>query len=158
MTAFIGRREFISLLCGARRLAARGARAAACNAGDRLSWVRSTPSFDSRRVGAFVQRLRERGWIEGRTSRSSIAGRRAAPSGCPEIAAELVRLRVDVIVATGGGVPASESRRRARYQSCSPWQEIRLATAWLRAWPDRAAMLPACRSSRPILPASGLSC
>ena len=41
----------------------------------------STPSFDSHRVGAFVQRLRERGWIEGRSS--SIDGRRAAPSATP---------------------------------------------------------------------------
>ena len=37
MTAFIGRREFITLLGGAAGVAAHGARAAAADAGDRVS-------------------------------------------------------------------------------------------------------------------------
>jgi hypothetical protein len=36
----------------------------------------STPSVDSRRLGAFVQRLREHGWIEGRTIVISIPPQR----------------------------------------------------------------------------------
>ena len=41
----------------------------------------STPSTEGQWVAAFVQRLGELGWIEGRTpSRLSIAGRRDAPS------------------------------------------------------------------------------
>ena len=42
MTAFIGRREFITLLGGAARVAARGASAAAGDAGDRISRNRVT--------------------------------------------------------------------------------------------------------------------
>ena len=34
---------------------------------------------------------------------------------------------------------------------------IRSAPAWSRAWRDRAATSPACRSSKPILPASDLN-
>ena len=66
----------------------------------------STPSFDSHRVAAFVQRLRERGWIEGRTVTIEYRWSEGRTERYPEIAAEFVRLKVDVIVTTGGGVPA----------------------------------------------------
>ena len=41
--------------------------------------------------------------LKGRTSLSNIATQRTNPSGSPALAAELVRLKVDVIVAGGGG-------------------------------------------------------
>ena len=105
MTAFIGRREFISLLCGASAwpLAARAQQRAMPVIGYLGA---STPSFDSHRVGAFVQRLRERGWIEGRTVTIEYRWSEGRTERYPEIAAEFVRLKVDVIVTTGGGVPA----------------------------------------------------
>ena len=62
----------------------------------------TTSSIASPWIAAFVQRLRELGWIEGRTVviefRWAEEGRsqRAA-----EIAAEFVRLKVDVIVTSG---------------------------------------------------------
>ena len=61
------RRQFITLLGGAAAwpLAARGQQPGKLPTIGYLG--ASTPSFDSHRVGAFVQRLRELGWIEGRT-------------------------------------------------------------------------------------------
>ena len=53
-----------------------------------------------------MQRLRERGWIEGRTVTIEYRWSEGRTERYPEIAAEFVRLKVDVIVTTGGGVPA----------------------------------------------------
>src|SRR5262249_45905882 len=47
---------------------------------------------------AFVQRLRERGWIEGRTVAVEYRWAEGRAERAAEIAAEFVRLKVDVIV------------------------------------------------------------
>src|SRR5258708_15647836 len=61
-----------------------------------------TPSSWSPWTAAFVQRMAELGWIEGKTV--AIEYRWAEGSGerYAEIAAEFVRLKVDVLVAVGG--------------------------------------------------------
>ena len=56
-------------------------------------------------TAAFVQRLRELGWIEGRTIRIEYRWGDGRADRLPEIAAEFVRLKVDVIVTTGTPVP-----------------------------------------------------
>jgi putative ABC transport system substrate-binding protein len=58
----------------------------------------TNPLMPSRSTGAFLQRLRELGWIEGQTI--TIESRWAAgrPERLDEIAAEFVRLKVDLIV------------------------------------------------------------
>ena len=102
----IRRREFITLLGGAAAWPL-GARAQQPAKLPTIGYLgASTPSFDSHRVGAFVQRLRERGWIEGRTVTIEYRWSEGRTERYPEIAAEFVRLKVDVIVTTGGGVPA----------------------------------------------------
>jgi putative tryptophan/tyrosine transport system substrate-binding protein len=91
------RREFITLLGGAAAwpLAARAQQAAKLPT---IGFLGANPSVENQRVAAFVQRLRELGWIEGRTV--SIEYRWAEGRGerYAENAAELVRLKVDVIV------------------------------------------------------------
>jgi putative ABC transport system substrate-binding protein len=59
------------------------------------------PSLDSRRVGAFVQRLRELGWIEGRNVAIEYRWADGRTERLAEFAAEFVRLKVDVIVTSG---------------------------------------------------------
>ena len=49
-------------------------------------------------TAAFVQRLRELGWIEGRTIAIEYRWSEGLPTRNAEIAAEFVRLKVDVIV------------------------------------------------------------
>src|SRR5262249_31032425 len=58
----------------------------------------TTPSADGQRFAAFVQRLRELGWIEGRNV--AIEGRWAQGRSdrIPEIPAEVARLKADVIL------------------------------------------------------------
>ena len=80
-------------------MAARGARAAVGDAGDRVP--QRSGADATRRRRAFREGLRETGFVEGRrTSQSNIAGRKANTTGCRRLAAELVRRRVAVIAAT----------------------------------------------------------
>src|ERR1022692_1267792 len=60
-----------------------------------------TPATQSDWTAAFVQGLREHGWIEGRTIAIEYRWGEGRSERLPEIAAELVRWKVDVIV-TGG--------------------------------------------------------
>jgi len=54
---------------------------------------------------AFVGQLRKLGWIEGRTIAIEYRWSQARPERVAEIAAEFVRLKVDVIVTSGTAVP-----------------------------------------------------
>ena len=58
----------------------------------------TTPSSQSQHVAAFSQRLRELGWIEGRTITIEVRWAEGRSERFAEIAAEFVRLKVDVIV------------------------------------------------------------
>ena len=55
-------------------------------------------------VAACVQRLRELGWIEGRTGNIEIRWADGRPERIAEIAAEFERLHVDVIITTGTAI------------------------------------------------------
>src|SRR5262245_43052851 len=59
-------------------------------------------------TAAFVQRLRELGWVEGRTIAIEYRWADGRSERFAEIAAELVRLKVDVIVTSGLGIPAAQ--------------------------------------------------
>ena len=59
-------------------------------------------------IAAFVQRLRELGWIEGRTVAIEYRWAEGRSERYTEIAAEFVRLKVDVILTVGSAVPAAK--------------------------------------------------
>ena len=67
----------------------------------------STASAWSDWAAAFVQGMRERGWIEGRTVTIEYRWADGSVDRYGEIAAEFVRLKVDVIVTVGSAVPAA---------------------------------------------------
>src|SRR6516165_863386 len=94
----IRRREFITLLGGAAAwpLAARAQQAAKLPTIGFLG--QNTRSAWSEYVAAFVQRLRELGWIEGRTIAIEYRWGEGRAERFAEITAEFVRLKVDVIV------------------------------------------------------------
>lgn len=58
----------------------------------------NTPSVDTHRLPPFVQRLRELGWIEGRTINIEYQWAHGSRELADKIAAEFVRRKVDIIV------------------------------------------------------------
>ena len=98
MASHIGRRKFLATLGAAAAwpLAARAQQAAKLPTIGFLG--QNTRSFASEYVAAFVQRLRELGWIEGRSIAIEYRWGEGREERFAEIAAEFVRLKVDVIV------------------------------------------------------------
>jgi ABC-type uncharacterized transport system substrate-binding protein len=92
------RREFITLLGGAATwpLAARAQQPVKLPTIGFLG--ANTPSVQGRWIAAFVQRLRELGWVEGRNVAIEYRWAETRFERSPEIIAEFVRLKVDVIV------------------------------------------------------------
>src|SRR3981189_447631 len=104
------RREFIGLLGGATwwPLVARAQQPAKLPSIGFLGT--STPSAPKQSVAGFVQRLRELDWIEGRTVAIEYRWADGRSERFAEIAAEFVRLKVDIIV-TGGTLPAIAAKQ-----------------------------------------------
>src|SRR5262245_25627941 len=90
------------------RVAPRGARAAAGEAGNYWFLGSGTPSAWSPWTAAFVQRLRELGWIEGRNVAIEYRWAEGRSERYVEIAAEFVQIKVDVIVTTGAAALAAK--------------------------------------------------
>jgi putative tryptophan/tyrosine transport system substrate-binding protein len=78
----------------------------------RIGFLGNASAFASPLVEAFRQELRERGWVEGRTIAIEFRWAEGAHDRFPELAVELVHLKVDAIVATGG-TPASLAAKQA---------------------------------------------
>src|SRR5947209_7177945 len=101
------RRDFITLLGGAAAawpLAARAQQVAKLPTVGFLGTT--TVSAWGPWTAAFVQRLRELGWIEGHNLAIEYRWAEGRSERFAEIADELVRMKVDVIVTRGGAVPA----------------------------------------------------
>jgi putative tryptophan/tyrosine transport system substrate-binding protein len=101
----VTRREFITLVGGAVAwpLAARAQQPAKLPI---VGFLGSNASAWSPWTAAFVQRLRELGWIEGRTIAIEYRWSEGRPERNAEIAAEFVRLKLDVIVTNNFALPA----------------------------------------------------
>ena len=98
----MNRRDFITLLGGAAAvwpLAARGQQTGKLPIVGYLGVT--TAAAQNRVTPAFVQRMRELGWIEGRTVAVEYWWAEGRSERFAEIAAEFVRLKVDVIVTSG---------------------------------------------------------
>jgi putative tryptophan/tyrosine transport system substrate-binding protein len=103
------RREFITLLGSAAAtwpFAARGQQARKLPTIGLLT--AGSPASHSRWVAALVKRLNELGWIEGRTITIEYRWAEGRNERYAEIAAEFIRLKVDVIVTQGGAVAAAK--------------------------------------------------
>jgi putative ABC transport system substrate-binding protein len=102
----VKRREFITLLGGAAAwpLAARAQQLT-----EKLPVIgilgSGAPSTQSLQNAAFVERLRELGWTEGRNVKIEMRWAEGRSERFAEIAAEFVALKVNVILTSGGVVP-----------------------------------------------------
>jgi ABC-type uncharacterized transport system substrate-binding protein len=96
------RRDFMTLLGGAAATWPLAARAQQAGKSRTIGFLgAATPSAASQWVAAFVARLRELGWTEGRTLAIEYRWAEGDNDRLAEIAAEFVRLNVDVIVTWG---------------------------------------------------------
>src|SRR5215472_3153581 len=99
MTAKMKRREFITLLGGAAAAWPLAARAQQPGKLPTIGFLGATTASAQRELtDAFVQRLRELGWVEGRTVAIEYRWAEGRSERLAEFAAEFVRLKVDVIL------------------------------------------------------------
>jgi putative ABC transport system substrate-binding protein len=100
----VRRRDFITLLGGAAAWPV-AARAQQPGKLPNIGFLGAyTASIQSQWTAAFVQRLRELGWIEGRTVAIAYRWAEGRAERATELASEFVRLKVDVIVTSGNAL------------------------------------------------------
>jgi putative tryptophan/tyrosine transport system substrate-binding protein len=103
------RREFITLLGGAAVAWPHAARAQQQAKLPTIGYLSSaTPVTQGPWLTAFVQRLSELGWTEGRNVKIEVRWAEGRTDRAAEIAAEFVALKVNVIVTSGGLVPTAK--------------------------------------------------
>ena len=105
MAIDIGRRKFIAALGSATVAWPLAARAQQAGKIPIIGFLGADASAFSPWTDAFVVRLRELGWIEGSTVAIEYRWSQGRTERYAEIAAEFVRLKVDVIVTVGSAVP-----------------------------------------------------
>jgi ABC transporter substrate binding protein len=101
----VRRRDFIKVIAGSMVVRPLAARAQQPGKLPTIGFLGTDPSVWSPWTAAFVQRLRELGWIEGRTIAIEYRWSEGRPERNAGIAAEFVRLNADVIVANGTAAP-----------------------------------------------------
>src|SRR6516162_6104045 len=94
----VKRREFITLLGGAAAALPLAARAQQAEKLPTIGFLGASPSIESQRVAAFVQRLRELAWVDGRNLAIEYRWAEGSTERFVEITTEFVRRKVDVIV------------------------------------------------------------
>jgi len=99
------RRELITLLGGAAASWSLAARAQQAGKLPTIGFLGADASAFSPWTAAFVARLGELGWIEGKTIAIEYRWSQGRSERYAEIAAEFVRLKVDAIVTVGSAVP-----------------------------------------------------
>src|SRR5262245_31757422 len=98
MTVTIGRRDLLAALGGAAAAWPLAAKAQQAGKFPTIGFLGTDASIWSLWTAAFVQRLRELGWTEGRNIAMEYRWSEGRPARHAEIAAEFVRMKVDLIV------------------------------------------------------------
>jgi putative ABC transport system substrate-binding protein len=102
------RREFIALLSGAAASWPLAARAQQAGRGPTIGFLGTGSSGAwTQWTAAFVRRLGELGWIDGRNVTIEYRWAEGRAERYVEVVAEFVRLKVDVIVTGGSAIPAA---------------------------------------------------
>jgi putative ABC transport system substrate-binding protein len=108
------RREFMALLGGAAATLPLSVRAQQTAKLPTIGFLgASTAAASSQATEAFLRRLHELGWIEGRTVMIEYRWAEGRSERYAEIAAEFVQLQVNVMVTVGGAVPAAKKATSA---------------------------------------------
>jgi putative ABC transport system substrate-binding protein len=105
MASYLARRKFLATLGAAAATWPFAARAQHAGKVPTIGLlIPGTPSTHGQWFAALVQRLRELGWIEGRTIAFEYRWAEGREDRYTDIAAEFVRLKIDVIVTAGGAL------------------------------------------------------
>ena len=105
------RRTFLSVMTGGLLAAPLAAEAQQVGKVPRIGFLSATsPSDRPALVDAFRQRLRELGWVEGQNIVIDYRYAEGRVDRLPDLAAELVRLKVDLIVASAGTQAATAAK------------------------------------------------
>jgi putative ABC transport system substrate-binding protein len=104
----MNRREFITLVGGAAAALPLAARAQQPAKLPTIGYMGGSTTEQTLWMPAFVQRLRELGWIEGRTVAIEYRWAQGQIDRFSEITAEFVRLKVDVIITSGAGAAVAK--------------------------------------------------
>jgi putative tryptophan/tyrosine transport system substrate-binding protein len=99
------RREFIALIVGVTAMWPVATLAQQTGKIPTIGFLGASASGFAPWAAAFVARMRELGWVEGRTVAIEYRWSEGRPERYAEIAAEFVRLKVDVILTVGSAVP-----------------------------------------------------
>jgi hypothetical protein len=113
-----------------------------------LSGGDPTSTSESTRSEAIRLALRELSYIQGQNIAIEYRYSEGKFDRSPELAAELVRLKVDIIVVEGGANPVRAAKMRPRRFPSLWWAlgPILSRKAWLKALPVPAATSPALLS------------
>ena len=127
------RRDFIALLGGAAAPWPLAASAQTSPKIPRVGFIAgANPAAAEHTFGAFQQRLRELGYVEGQSIALEVRWAEGRMERIPELVTELVDLKMDVLVAAIS--PAALAAKKATEPSPSSWSRlIRLGSAWWRA-------------------------
>jgi putative tryptophan/tyrosine transport system substrate-binding protein len=101
----VRRRDFIKVVAGSAAAWPLAARAQPAGKQPTIGFLGSNETAWSSWTAAFVERMRELGWIKDRTIAIEYRWSEGRPERVAEVAAEFVRLNVDVIVTFGTAVP-----------------------------------------------------
>ena len=107
------RRTFLALVSGSLLAAPLAAQAQPAGKVPRVGILSGGSRSDSSVVDEFRQGLRELGWVEGRDVVIEYRSTEGRVERLPALAADLVRLKVDVIVAGGAAAPLAASKATA---------------------------------------------
>ena len=152
----LGRREFITLLGGAAAAWPLAARAQQPGKLPTIGFLGGA-TWESQWAATFVQRLHELGWTEGRTVAIEYRWTEGRNERAAEIAAEFVRLKVDVIVtySTPPTLAAKQATSAIPIVFAAAGDPV--GAGLVAVWRDLAATSRACHFWRLILRASGSS-
>src|SRR5216683_5208638 len=112
MRPVMERRTFLGMMAGSLLAAPLAAEAQPVAKVPRIGYLALNPTANPHLHEAFRQGLRDLGYVEGRNVVIETRDAEGKPERLPALAAELVALKVDVIV-TGGGTPPALAAKQA---------------------------------------------
>ena len=159
MASHIERRKFLATLGGAAMAWPLAARAQQPGKLPIIGFLAANPSIESPRVVAFVQRLRELGWIDGRNLAIEYRWAEGRNERYAESAAEFVRLKVDVIVTVATPPTLAAKQATAVIPIVFAAASDPVGTGLVAKFSlDPAATSPVCRTRYLILVARNSNC